>query len=167
MLSVEEALTQIISSFTTLDHEEKSILECLGQILAEDVTSPLDLPPLSNSGMDGYAVVWDDIAHSSHQNPTRLDVIGIVPAGQVSNQTVTPGSAIRIMTGAPVPNGADTVIPFEETDELGGTNTEDNVGIGLSSEIYENANLTINWESSEDFDGNETDTVAVELSVSF
>ena len=118
MLSVEEALTQIISSFTTLDHEEKSILECLGQILAEDVTSPLDLPPLSNSGMDGYAVIWDDIAHSSHQNPTRLDVIGIVPAGQVSNQTVTPGSAIRIMTGAPVPNGADTVIPFEETDEL-------------------------------------------------
>ena len=118
MLSVEEALTQIISSFTTLDHEEKSILECLGQILAEDVTSPLDLPPLSNSGMDGYAVIWDDIAHSSHQNPTQLDVIGIVPAGQVSNQTVTPGSAIRIMTGAPVPNGADTVIPFEETDEL-------------------------------------------------
>ena len=118
MLSVEEALTQIISSFTTLDHEEKSILECLGQILAEDVTSPLDLPPLSNSGMDGYAVIWDDIAHSSQQNPTRLDVIGIVPAGQVSNQTVTPGSAIRIMTGAPVPNGADTVIPFEETDEL-------------------------------------------------
>ena len=91
----------------------------------------------------------------------------VVPAGQVSNQTVTPGSAIRIMTGAPVPNGADTVIPFEETDELGGTNTEDNVGVGLSSEIYENANLTINWESSEDFDGNETDTVAVELSVSF
>ena len=118
MLSVEEALTQIISSFTTLDHEEKSILECLGQILAEDVTSPLDLPPLSNSGMDGYAVIWDDISHSSHQNPTQLDVIGIVPAGQVSNQTVIPGAAIRIMTGAPVPNGADTVIPFEETDEL-------------------------------------------------
>ena len=118
MLSVEEALTQIISSFTTLDHEEKSILECLGQILAEDVTSPLDLPPLSNSGMDGYAVICDDIALSSHQNPTLLDVIGIVPAGQVSNQTVTPGSAIRIMTGAPVPDGSDTVIPFEETDEL-------------------------------------------------
>ena len=118
MLSVEEALTQIISCFTTLGPETKPILECLGQILAEDVTSPLDLPPLSNSGMDGYAVIWDDIAHATHQNPTQLDVIGIVPAGQVSNQTVTSGSAIRIMTGAPVPAGADTVIPFEETDEV-------------------------------------------------
>ena len=118
MLSVEEALSQIISCFTTLEPETKPILECLGQILAEDVTSPLDLPPLSNSGMDGYAVIWDDIAHATHQNPTQLDVIGIVPAGQVSNQTVTSGSAIRIMTGAPVPAGADTVIPFEETDEV-------------------------------------------------
>ena len=118
MLSVEEALTQIISCFTTLGPETKPILECLGQILAEDVTSPLDLPPLSNSGMDGYAVIWDDIAHATHQNPTQLDVIGIVPAGQVSNQTVTSGSAIRIMTGAPVPAGADTVRPFEETDEV-------------------------------------------------
>jgi len=136
MLSVEEALTQIISCFATLEPEEKSILECLGQILAEDVTSPLDLPPLSNSGMDGYAVIWDDIAHSSHLNPTRLDVIGIVPAGQVSSQTVTPGSAIRIMTGAPVPNGADTVIPFEETDEV----ERRNAGHGLD-DININTNL--------------------------
>ena len=136
MLSVEEALTQIISCFATLEPEEKSILECLGQILAEDVTSPLDLPPLSNSGMDGYAVIWDDIAHSSHLNPTRLDVIGIVPAGQVSSQTVTTGSAIRIMTGAPVPNGADTVIPFEETDEV----ERRNAGHGLD-DININTNL--------------------------
>ena len=129
MLSVEEALTQIISCFTTLEAEEKSILECLGQILAEDVTSPLDLPPLSNSGMDGYAVIWNDIAHSSHQNPTQLNVIGIVPAGQVSIQTVTSGSAIRIMTGAPVPEGADTIIPFEETDEVERRNS----GAGLNN----------------------------------
>ena len=71
MLSVEDALSRIISCFNPLDPEEKPILECLGQILAEDVTSPLDLPPLSNSGMDGYAVIWDDIAHSSLQNPCR------------------------------------------------------------------------------------------------
>ena len=129
MLSVEEALTQIISCFTTLESEEKPILECLGQILAEDVTSPLDLPPLSNSGMDGYAVIWNDIAHSSHQNPTQLNVIGIVPAGQVSTQTVTSGSAIRIMTGAPVPKGADTIIPFEETDEIERRNS----GTGLNN----------------------------------
>ena len=129
MLSVEEALIQIISCFTTLESEEKPILECLGQILAEDVTSPLDLPPLSNSGMDGYAVIWNDIAHSSHQNPTQLNVIGIVPAGQVSIQTVTSGSAIRIMTGAPVPKGADTIIPFEETDEVERRNS----GAGLNN----------------------------------
>ena len=136
MLSVEDALSRIISCFTALDPEEKPILECLGQILAEDITSPLNLPPLSNSGMDGYAVIWGDIAHSSLQNPTRLKVIGVIPAGQVSIQRVTPGSAIRIMTGAPIPAGADTVIPFEETDEV----ERRNLGHGLDN-ININTNL--------------------------
>ena len=68
--------------------------------------------------MDGYALRQEDIREASAQNPRQLQVIGLVAAGQVSSQTVTPGTAIRIMTGAPIPNGADTVVPFEETDEV-------------------------------------------------
>jgi molybdopterin molybdotransferase len=118
MLTVEEAFQRIMACFTRLEPEEKPLLECLGQVLAVDVTSPLDLPPLANSGMDGYAVIQEDIRGASPDNPRLLQVIGVVAAGQVSTQTVTHGTAIRIMTGAPIPEGADTVVPFEETDEV-------------------------------------------------
>ncbi len=118
MLTVEEAFERIMASFAPLDGEQRPILECLGQVLAENVSSPLDLPPLANSGMDGYALIQSDIQGASSDNPSRLKVIGIVAAGHVSSQRVTPGTAIRIMTGAPVPDGADTVVPFEETDEV-------------------------------------------------
>ena len=101
-----------------LEVEEKPILDCLGQTLAAEVRSPLALPPLANSGMDGYAVRRDDIVGATETSPRNLRVIGLVAAGQVSDQTVEPGTAIRIMTGAPVPPGADTVVPFEETDEI-------------------------------------------------
>jgi molybdopterin molybdotransferase len=118
MLTVEEALERIITNFKALEPEEKPILECLGQVLTSDVHSPLDLPPLANSGMDGYAVIRSDIQGASSTSPKPLNVIGTVAAGQVSCQTVRAGTAIRIMTGAPIPNGADTVVPFEETDEV-------------------------------------------------
>lgn len=118
MLSVEDAFARIMACFRPLEAEEKPILECLGQVLAADVRSPLDLPPLANSGMDGYAVHQEDIKGASSESPRKLNVIGIVAAGQVSTQTVTDGNAIRIMTGAPIPSGADTVVPFEETDEV-------------------------------------------------
>ncbi len=118
MLSVEEAFQRIISCFGPLEAEERSLLECLGQVLAVDITSPLDLPPMANSAMDGYAVRQEDIRNASTGQPRQLSVIGLVAAGKVSSQTVIPGTAIRIMTGAPIPDGADTVVPFEETDEL-------------------------------------------------
>ena len=118
MLTVEEAFERIITSFKALEPEDKPILECLGQILTSDVHSPLDLPPLANSAMDGYAVIRSDIQGASSTSPKPLNVIGTLAAGQVSLQTVRPGTAIRIMTGAPIPNGADTVVPFEETDEV-------------------------------------------------
>ncbi len=117
MLEVEQAFQRIIGHFDPLDAVELPALECLGLTLAEDINSPLDLPPLANSAMDGYAVLHTDIAHANGMPPT-LSVISAVAAGQVSDQTVTAGNAIRIMTGAPVPAGADTVVPFEETDEL-------------------------------------------------
>ncbi len=118
MLSVEEAFQRIMASFGPLGSEEVPLLNCLGQVLAEDIQSPLDLPPLANSAMDGYAVLSSDIQGASKESPRSLEVIGLVAAGQVSTQTVVSGSAIRIMTGAPVPAGADAVVPFEETDEV-------------------------------------------------
>lgn len=118
MLSVEEAYQRIMSCFSPLETEEKALQDCLGQVLAANITSPLDLPPLTNSAMDGYAVRQEDIREASGQSPRQLRVIGLVAAGQVSSQTVTSGTAIRIMTGAPIPAGADTVVPFEETDEM-------------------------------------------------
>ena len=118
MLSVEEAYDRVMASFQTLEAEEKPLLESMGQVLAEDIASPLALPPLANSGMDGYALLHSDIAEASLENPKNLSVIGVVAAGQMPDRSVGPGTAVRIMTGAPVPDGADTVVPFEETDEV-------------------------------------------------
>ena len=118
MLSVEEAYQRIMSRFSPLEPVDMLLLETLGHVLAEDITSPLDLPPLANSGMDGYAVRSDDVANASSDHPQRLKVIGLVAAGQLPTQKVESGTAVRIMTGAPVPDGADTVVPFEETDEV-------------------------------------------------
>ena len=136
MLGVEEAFERIMASFNSLEPVEKPLLDTLGQVLAEEVLSPLDLPPLANSAMDGYAVRNQDIQGASPDSPKSLDVIGIVAAGQVSTQTVVRGTTIRIMTGAPIPAGADTVVPFEETDEVarrrGAGHSSDHIAI-LSS----------------------------------
>ena len=118
MLSVEQAYQRIMAGFRPLEPEETPLLEALGRVLAADVRSPLDLPPTANSGMDGYALRWEDIQDASPETPRVLSVIGVVAAGQVPSQTVTPGKAVRIMTGASLPDGADTVAPFEETDEV-------------------------------------------------
>ncbi|MBI2164863.1 MAG: molybdopterin molybdotransferase MoeA [Chloroflexi bacterium] len=118
MLSVEEALERVLSYFHPLDQEEKPLLQALGQTLARDIVSPLDIPPLDNSAMDGYAVRWEDIEAASEGSPVELEVIGQVAAGQLPRRRVRKGTAVRIMTGAPIPSGADTVVPFEDTDEV-------------------------------------------------
>ena len=117
MLSVEEALERILAHFAPLSAERRPLLEALGQVLAEDAVALRDIPPLDNSGMDGYAVRAADVAAASESAPVALDVIGSVAAGELPRQAVVPGAAVRIMTGAPVPPGADAVVPFEETDE--------------------------------------------------
>lgn len=118
MISVEEALGKILSYVKVLETEEKPILESLGQVLDEDVHSSIQVPPLDNSAMDGYAVQWESIRQASQATPRVLRVIGEVAAGRLAEKAVEPGTAIRIMTGAPVPPGADTVVPFEDTDEV-------------------------------------------------
>jgi len=117
MISVEEAQEKVLSYVHVLDREEKPILQCLGQVLDEDVYSPLDVPPLDNAAMDGYAIRAEDVIGATLSSPVFLDIIGEVSAGTISNKEVRPGTAIRIMTGAPIPRGADSVVRFEDTDE--------------------------------------------------
>ena len=117
MLSVEEARSRILEMFQPLESERKPILEALGQVLAEDVSSPMFIPPLANSAMDGYAVQSSDVTGATPDTPKSLRVIGQVAAGQLPQNEVVPGTAVRIMTGGPIPPGADTVVPFEDTDE--------------------------------------------------
>ena len=117
MLTVEEALERILSHFETLDTVRVPLLDALGQVLAEDAVATHDIPPLDNSAMDGYAVQAADMSGASEDSPSILRVVGYVAAGQLPRETVTPGTAVRIMTGAPIPDGADAVVPFEETDE--------------------------------------------------
>ncbi|MEE9199121.1 MAG: gephyrin-like molybdotransferase Glp [Dehalococcoidia bacterium] len=116
-LTVEEALEKILSYVHVLEPEDRPILECLGRVLTEDVVSTIDIPPLDNTAMDGYAVRWEDIREASQSAPVTLEVVEELPAGRIARRQVARGTAIRIMTGAPLPQGADTIVPFEETDE--------------------------------------------------
>lgn len=113
MLSVEEARALVLAAFSVLPTERRPLLEALGMVLARDAISPLDIPPLANSAMDGFAVRAADTAGASPERPRRLRVIGDLAAGYVAERPVGPGEALRIMTGAPVPAGADAVVPFE------------------------------------------------------
>lgn len=117
-LTVEEALEKVLSYVKRLEPEERPIVEALGQTLAEDVRAAFNVPPHPNSSMDGYAVRAAAIRGASRSNPVRLKVVGQLAAGDLPHQEVISGTAVRIMTGALIPPGADTVVPFEETDEL-------------------------------------------------
>jgi molybdopterin molybdotransferase len=118
MISVEEALDKVLSCVEVLEPEQKPILDCLGQVLAEDVYSTIDIPPLDNSAMDGFALRAEDTRGAGESSPRYLVVVGEVAAGSVPTKEVEPGTAIRIMTGAPLPEGADAVVQFESTDEV-------------------------------------------------
>ena len=111
MIRVAEALDAILSSVSALGSERIMTSQALGRVLAEDIVSDVTIPPLDNSAMDGYAVRSGDLA----ELPARLRVIGDLPAGSRSRVAVGSGEALRIMTGAPVPDGADVVIKQEVT----------------------------------------------------
>ncbi|MQG47500.1 MAG: molybdopterin molybdotransferase MoeA, partial [SAR202 cluster bacterium] len=117
MLSVEEARKKILGNFTRLSVESTPILKCLGMTLAKDIISPINVPPLNNSAMDGYAIISLDTKNKILTNLLELEVIGTVAAGEISDKTIQSGQALRIMTGAPIPSGSDAVVPFEKTDE--------------------------------------------------
>ena len=139
MISVEQALDKILGYVTVLEDEESPILDSMEQVLAEDVYSDIDVPPLDNSAMDGYAVQAKDTRGAGEQSPRFLRVIDTVPAGSLAKREVEPGTAIRIMTGAPIPKGADSVVIFEDTDETQrqGSATE----IGILREVETGLNI--------------------------
>jgi molybdopterin molybdotransferase len=119
MLSVEDALEQVLKAFQPLESEQVPILETPGRVLAEDVYADVDIPSYANSSMDGYAVQAADTAGASRESPARLLVTGGVPAGYVAKKELTPGTTICIMTGAPIPPGADAVVRVEDTEATG------------------------------------------------
>jgi molybdopterin molybdotransferase len=117
-LSVDEATRQILAAVTPLPTERLDILAASGRVLAEDVVATAPIPPWPNSSMDGYAVRHADLAAArpSRERPLELAVVEEIPAGQAPTRTVGPGEASRIMTGAPLPPGADTVVPVEDAE---------------------------------------------------
>ncbi|WP_020120921.1 gephyrin-like molybdotransferase Glp [Streptomyces canus] len=114
--SVDGHLEDILATVRPLEPIELQLLDAQGCVLVEDVTVPVSLPPFDNSSMDGYAVRVADVAGASEEFPAVLDVVGDVAAGQAELLHVGPGQAARIMTGAPLPPGAETVVPVEWTD---------------------------------------------------
>ncbi|MCE7009127.1 molybdopterin molybdotransferase MoeA [Kibdelosporangium philippinense] len=114
--SVDSYRATIAALVTDLPIERLPVADCLGLVLAEDVTAPIALPPFDNSAMDGYAVRSVDVVGASEDNPVELPVSEDIPAGRTDVVPLLPGTAHRIMTGAPVPPGADTVVQVELTD---------------------------------------------------
>lgn len=131
MISVDEALEYVLKHFKPLEPEEVEILDALDRVLAEDVYSDMDIPPFDNSAMDGYAVQAADTIGASREAPVTLRAIADLAAGYTTDLVVEPGTAIRIMTGAPLPAGADAVVRFEETSEglSAGGRKDDRIGV--------------------------------------
>ncbi|NEA26163.1 gephyrin-like molybdotransferase Glp [Actinomadura bangladeshensis] len=116
MRTVDEHLTEILGSVKVLPPLDLALLEAQGTVLAEPVSAPVPLPPFDNSAMDGYAVVAADIAAATDAAPVALPVVGDIVAGDSGVSAIRTGLTARIMTGAPLPAGADAVIPVEWTD---------------------------------------------------
>ncbi len=126
MISVKEALDHILDSISPLDFEKTDILSAQGRVIGEDVYALRDIPPRDNSAMDGYAVRSEDIADAGAEAPVYLKIIEEIPAGKIPQRVVGLGEATRIMTGAPLPEGADAVVKVEDT-----ISDEDGVSISV------------------------------------
>lgn len=112
-LTIQDAIARVLARTSPLDGEEIGLADAVGRTLAVDVTSPIDQPPWDNSAMDGFAVRTADVSDATRESPVELDVIESVAAGDFASRAVGAGQAIRIMTGAPIPPGADCVIRIE------------------------------------------------------
>lgn len=120
MIEMREAIDRVLASTKPIDCTQVSLMDALGHTLSEDVVSDINMPPFEKATMDGYAVVGADVSGASAENPVALNVIEEVQAGVVPQKTVVSGQATQIMTGAPMPDGADTVVMVEETERVDG-----------------------------------------------
>ncbi|MEQ8674391.1 MAG: molybdopterin molybdotransferase MoeA [Aggregatilineales bacterium] len=116
LLNVDDALQIILSRIEQVSSEDIELESALNRVLAQDISAPTNLPPFANSSMDGYAVRSEDIQQATRETPRRLAVVMDIPAGKTPEKAIDTGQAARIMTGAPLPDGADAVIPVEDTD---------------------------------------------------
>ncbi len=116
LVSVEEHRDRILAAIDPLPAFDQPLMEAFGLAAAQDVHASVALPGFDNSAMDGYAVAHDDVAAATEETPVHLPVVGEIGAGQATLLALSPGTAAKIMTGAPVPAGADSVVPYEWTD---------------------------------------------------
>lgn len=119
MIEVSSAINIVLSQSRLTDIVDVPIMDSLGLVLAQDVISPRNIPPFDNSAMDGYALLSEDTANVSEEQPASLQVIASVPAGAATDLAVVSGLAIKIMTGAPLPQGANAVVRVEDTKASG------------------------------------------------
>ena len=120
MISADQAIQIVLDNVTPLGVERIPIVTALGRVLAQDISSPRDIPGFDNSAMDGYAVRAADLARASEAIPVKLTVLETVGAGQMPARRVSAGEAVRTMTGAPIAEGADAIVPVERTRGGGG-----------------------------------------------
>src|SRR6266487_41248 len=116
LLSVDQARERIFSHFQPVTTETLPLTGCSNRVLAQDISAANDLPPFDNSSMDGFAIRAVDVADAAIDSPRGLRVVADIPAGSHPTVSLAPGEAARIMTGAPIPDGADAVVPVEDTD---------------------------------------------------
>ncbi|MFC4782962.1 molybdotransferase-like divisome protein Glp [Nocardioides sp. MAHUQ-72] len=116
LTSVEDHLARVLDAVGPLPDFPQPLMEALDLAAAEDVVAPIRLPSFDNSGMDGYAVCHRDVVTATDESPVHLPVVGEIGAGQAQLLAMSPGTAVKIMTGAPLPAGADSVVPYEWTD---------------------------------------------------
>ncbi|MCX6348852.1 MAG: molybdopterin molybdotransferase MoeA, partial [Candidatus Aureabacteria bacterium] len=119
MLTIPQALALILKAIRALQPVRLPLADCLDRVLAEDIAARGDIPPFPNSAMDGFAVRARDTRGAKPARPAILAVIEDLPAGRVSRRAIREGEAIRIMTGAPLPEGADAVVRVEDTAAAG------------------------------------------------
>ncbi len=137
LISFDEAFARLMDATRPIDRTEtRPLTECVGRVLAENITAPFDVPNFARSAMDGYAVRYIDISSASPENPVILKVVGAIYAGDpLPSWTIVEGTCAQIATGAPIPPGADTVVPFEDTQRNGDT-------VRILKSVNEGKNIT-------------------------
>lgn len=117
VIEVEQHAAHILTSVRTVGTETVPLREAAGRTLAADLIAAHDIPAFENSSMDGFAVLFADVADASQDNPVILEIVADIPAGTAGDPVIAPGQAARLMTGSMMPTSADTVVPFEHTVE--------------------------------------------------